>query len=348
MLILLVAVLGALVPTLIYVTVVWWLDRYEKEPVWLLFAAFAWGAVPAAILSVLVEFAVDIPISALGGESLAANLFSVSVSAPVVEETFKGIGLLLLVLLFRREFDDLLDGIVYGAMIGFGFAFAEDVGAYFLPILSEQGLQAGLINIVMRSIVFGFNHAFWTGIVGAAVAYASLHRGWARRLAALVGGWTLAVSLHALHNAGATLAEQTYCLSLGFSLLIDWGGVVLLAVIAVLILRKEGHWIEQELAEEVRLGLLSPAEFLLLRSAWQRQVRRWRVRTGGRGGSAAYRTVGRFYQAATELAFRKHHLRLHGPQPGDEIELARLQRELAELRLQVQPWLFPSGTRQRS
>ena len=49
MLVLIVAVLGALIPTIIYVLFIWWLDRYEKEPLWLLALAFLWGAIPAAM-----------------------------------------------------------------------------------------------------------------------------------------------------------------------------------------------------------------------------------------------------------------------------------------------------------
>ena len=90
MLIVLVAVLGALIPTLFYVLFVWWLDRYEKEPLWLLALAFLWGAVPAALLSVVFELILDIPLGAVGGESLAANLISVSVSAPLIEESVQG------------------------------------------------------------------------------------------------------------------------------------------------------------------------------------------------------------------------------------------------------------------
>ena len=51
MLFAIVATLGALIPTTVYVLFVWWLDRYEKEPLWLLALAFLWGAVPAAIIS---------------------------------------------------------------------------------------------------------------------------------------------------------------------------------------------------------------------------------------------------------------------------------------------------------
>jgi RsiW-degrading membrane proteinase PrsW (M82 family) len=336
--ILLIALLGALIPTTVYVLFVWWLDRYEKEPVWLLVTAFLWGAVPAAILAVLFEIIFDLPLSALGEESLAANLISASISAPLVEESVKGIALIGLVLLFRREFDDVLDGIVYGAMIGLGFAFTEDAIAYFVPILSEEGIAAGLANIFMRTVVFGANHAFWTGIVGAAVGYARISRERGRRLLAPVGGWAVAVTLHGIHNAGATLVEQTACLSLGVSVIVDWGGVLLLLVIALLMARRESQWIERGLVEEVRHGALSPQEFDLLRSARRRFRVRWQARA--RGGRAASRAVGRYFQIATELAFKKQHLRSLGDEGGTLAEIQRLRQDLAAQRRQAWQWLW--------
>jgi len=340
MLIPLVAILGALIPTISYVALIWWLDRYEKEPPWLLALAFLWGAFPAAIASVLVELAFDIPIAALGGESLVANLASASISAPLVEESAKGIALIALVLVFLHEFDDILDGIVYGAMIGFGFAFTENLFAYFLPILRDEGVSSGLVNILLRTLVFGFNHAFWTGIIGAAVGYARLSRDWSRRILVPFAGWSVAVLLHAIHNAGATLVEQTACLSLGVSLLVDWGGVVLLLSIAVLVLRKENQWIERGLVEEVRRGVLSPQEFDLLRSPGQRMWVRWRA--WNRGGRTAYRAVGRYFQCATELAFKKQHLRSLGDERGNLAEIQRLQQALAAKRAIAWPWLWPA------
>ena len=200
MLSVLVALLGAIIPTVFYVLFLWWLDRYEKEPVWLLALAFAWGAVPAAFLSIVAEVAFDASITLVAGESLLADLASVSVSAPLVEESAKGVALIALVLLFRREFDNVLDGIIYGAMIGFGFALTENIFAYFLPILSSEGLGPGLTNIFMRTVVFGFNHAFWTATTGAAMGYARLSPQPLRRLFLPIAGWAAAVFLHGVHN----------------------------------------------------------------------------------------------------------------------------------------------------
>ncbi len=341
MLTLLVALLGALVPTVLYILFIWWLDRYEKEPLSLLALAFLWGAIPAAFVSIVLEVLFDIPVQAMGGESLIASLVSVSVGAPLIEESTKGIALVGLVLLFRHEFDNVLDGIVYGAMIGFGFAMTENLVGYFLPILQAEGMEAGLINILLRTVVFGFNHAFWTGITGAAMGYARLTPKGASRWIVPVGGWALAVLLHAIHNTGVTLLEQTIWLSILVSLVVDWGGLMLLLAVAFFWLRKESQWIERGLSEEVHNGVITPEEWDLLRSAARRFWFRWEVR--GRGGRDAYHAVGRYYQCATELAFKKQHLRTLGEESGNLAEVLRLREQLTISRSYALAWI---GTKQ--
>jgi RsiW-degrading membrane proteinase PrsW (M82 family) len=338
MLNLIVALLGGLIPTLLYILSVWWLDRYEKEPVSLLALAFFWGAAPAALLSLILELLFSIPVThALGVRTLASDLLHAGISAPLVEESLKGVALIGLVFAFRMEFDDALDGIIYGAMIGFGFALTENVVSYFLPILSEEGLHAGLLNILMRSIVFGGNHALWSGITGAAIGYARWSPHWRQRLLVPAAGWLLAVVFHAVHNVGATLATQTGCLSLGISLAVDWGGLLLLWLVAALALRKESRWIEKWLVTEVQLGILSRQEYDLLRSARRRMWTRWQART--RGGPQAYRAVGRYFQGATELAFAKHHMQELGDRGENQSRIQRLRRDLSSCRAQALPWL---------
>jgi RsiW-degrading membrane proteinase PrsW (M82 family) len=337
--ILLVAILGALIPTAFYVASLWWIDRYEKEPIWLLAVAFAWGAIPAAILSVVFELLFDIPVSVLGSDTLLSNLLTASVGAPLIEESFKGIALVFMVLFFPFAFDSVLDGIVYGAMIGFGFAFTEDIVAYFLPILHSQGLGPGLVNMLLRTVVFGLNHALWTGIVGAAVGYARLARGWAARILVPFGGWALAVAMHSLHNAGATLVQQTLCLSLGFSVLIDWAGIMVLGAVIFVELRNQSRWIERGLLEEVRQGALSQQEFDLLRSAARRSAVHLRARR--RAGRSGARAVSSYFQAATCLAFKRHHLQLLGDQGGTLADIEQLRLDLAESRALAWPFLWP-------
>jgi RsiW-degrading membrane proteinase PrsW (M82 family) len=332
----LVAILGGLVPTLVYVLLLLWLDRYEKEPAWMLATAFFWGALPAALLSLVIELLLDMPLSAWGGEGMAATIGAV-ISAPLVEESLKGIALVGLLLAFHHEIDDVLDGIIYGAMIGLGFALTENVFAYFLPIASAEGLGVGTGNLLVRSILFGMNHAFWTGITGAAVGFARQGRGRFRLFVWPMVGWTLAVLFHMIHNAGAMLTEQTACVSLGVSFMVDWGGILMLLAIALLFLRKESRWIDRGLGEEVERGILRDADFQMLRSARQRVRQRWAAL--GKGGVGVYRLVGRYYQCATELALKKQQLRSYGDEGGNLAEIQRLRTELAELRAKTEPWL---------
>ena len=337
MFVLVVAVVGTLIPTALYVLLVWWLDRYEKEPLWLLGLAFLWGAGPAALLSLALEHLLVGSLAAVGGQGLAFTLAGTGLGAPVIEETLKGIALVGLVLVFLREFDDVLDGIIYGAMIGFGFAFSENVFAYFLPTLDQQAVGAGLALVFMRTTVFGANHAFWTGIIGAAVGYARLAKTWRRRLLVPAAGWGLAVLFHSLHNLGTTMLQQGAWLYLGLSVLVDWGGVLLLLLIAGSALRRECHWIERGLSEEVRQGALSVEEYDVLRSAGRRLRLQWEAYK--LGGRTASRTVGRYFQSATELAFSKRHARAGGLESHRMAEIERLQQELAAARSRAWPWL---------
>lgn len=138
------------------------------------------------------------------------------------------------------------------------------------------------------------------------------------------------------------MVQQTLCLPLGVSLLVDWGGVLLLLLVAVSALRREGRWIERGLAEEIRRGALSPQEFDLLRSSGQRLWVQWQARN--HGGRAASRAVGCYFQCATELAFKKQHLRSLGDEGGNLAEIQRLRGNLATYRTHAWPWLWPTQT----
>jgi hypothetical protein len=233
-----------------------------------------------------------------------------------------------------------LDGIIYGAMIGFGFALTENIVGYFLPTLRGEAIGAGVLFIFMRTVVFGTNHAFWTAITGAAVGYARLAQKWRLRILVPLGGWALAVLVHSLHNVASSMVQQGICLPLGVSLIINWGGLLLLLAVAVVALRRECGWIEAGLVEEVDRGALTQAEYDLLRSSGQRLWVQWQAyRQGGRKASGA---VGRYFQTATELALEKHHLRAEGDRGRDAAEIDRLQQELCIRRARAWPWLRPS------
>src|SRR4051794_16438835 len=101
------AICAALTPTLLYTLLIWWLDRYEKEPIPLLIAAFAWGSLPAIVIAFFFQFVLALPVSST---PLGPNLTTWGL-APLVEEPVKAAALVALFFFVRQEFDGPLDGI---------------------------------------------------------------------------------------------------------------------------------------------------------------------------------------------------------------------------------------------
>ena len=317
--------------TMLYAWLVWWLDRYEKEPWWLLATAFLWGAIPAVILSAVAELILDIPISVMG-HSLAYEIAGSSLIAPVVEEVSKGLVVFGILLLTRREMDSVLDGIVYGAMAGLGFALTENF-FYFLSSLQEGGWGTWMMVVFIRAIIFGLNHAFFTGITGAAVGYARLSADAFSRLVVPLVGLMGAVLFHSVHNFGSTLASVT-CLSLLVSLFSDWAGLLMLALAIGLAWRQEKQWIRTQLASEV--GTTLRREVYELTVSYRRRLG---VQWGAllRGDLRTWRLSQRLTQTATELAFKKQQLASLGDEGDSRQVIERLRRQLAALQAQATP-----------
>lgn len=229
---------------------IWLADRYEREPFGIVLMAAAWGTLPAVFLSCLLEFAVQTPLASLGATPQAIDPFMTIAVAPVVEEGVKAVALFLMVALRRREFDDVLDGMVYGAAVGVGFSFVEDL-IYFVSATSTQGVGAGMLTFFLRNLGFLLNHSFFTALTGIGLGLArQSHR---RPLAAAgfpAAGFLAAVGLHAAHNALASLELPGLMGALYLHLLAGIG----LVVTVFLCWETEKRWIATRLDEEVAEG----------------------------------------------------------------------------------------------
>ena len=328
---LILSVLATAIPALIYITIIWWLDRYEREPLWLLTVTFLWGAVPAIILALIAQIVLDYPFE-LMGPGVVASVGMYGITPPLTEETVKALAVLGILLFHRREFDNVLDGIIYGALVGFGFSVTEDLFA-FLGALFTEGWGSWGMTVLLRTGLYGLNHSFFTACTGAALGYARLSREtWKKVLVPLLG-LGAAMAFHSLHNLGAVFAGQTACLSLVFATLVDWGGVLVLLVIMLLTTRQERLWIVAELQEEVGSGLISATEYTLASTYLERFKTRWRALT--QEGWQRWRQWGRFFNLVTELAFKKHQLQAvsEGAQTVQLIE--RLRQQIRDLRIQM-------------
>lgn len=283
----------ALVPVFIVVPALLWLDRFEAEPTSLLLLAFAWGALVATLVALAVNSYSLVLLQDAGGDISSAAVLV----APWVEETAKGSAVLLVLLVRRREFDGIVDGIVYAGLAGVGFAFTENV-LYLGRALQEGGTAGLAVTFVLRGLVGPFAHPLFTMATGIGLGVAATtSRRWLRVVAPLVG-WLCAVVLHALWNLSAVAGLRGF-----ITLYVAVQVPIFLAAVAFALWarRRESRLIGFHLSAYQRNGWFTPAEVGMLANVGQRRAARsWAGTTGGSGSKRAMRA---FQAAATELAF---------------------------------------------
>ena len=201
----LIGMLLALLPLAGVLLAVRIVDRWEPEPMRLLVFAVAWGAVAA----VGIALGVDLVITMVFGydDSPAREAFTAVVQAPIVEEVAKGLGVFLIFVSARRSFDGPIDGIVYGGLVGAGFAFTENI-QYFALSFIEGGVTDVGTTFFVRGILSPFAHVMFTSVTGFALGLAA-RRG--ARGGQALGAWTLgligAIALHAFWNGSAVFFD---------------------------------------------------------------------------------------------------------------------------------------------
>ena len=320
----------ALVPALLAVAVLWWLDRYEKEPLWLLSILLLWGAVPTIALSVAAQLVLDAPLSALFEPSPLYEAAQLSLIAPLTEESFKALILLAVYLFYRAEFDGVMDGILYGALVGVGFSLVENA-FYFLQSLQEGGWSAWGMTVALRAGLYPLNHALFSACTGVGFGAARGSRGASREALYPLLGWTAAVGLHALHNGAVWLSAATYGLSCALGTLVDWAGVLGMLVVILVVTRAERRWL-QALGPEVAAGTIAPEEYDLASRYGARWARGWQV--FAQHGPRAWLHWARYVQRIVDLGFRLHQAHVHGDAEA-EGQIATLREHVRRARARL-------------
>jgi protease PrsW len=178
-----IAILLAALPSLFWLWLIVRHDDHEREP-WLMIAlALATGAlVTNGVLwtrPLLEEW--------LAPMSLAMDAFVVTALA---EEAWKLLAFL--PFLCSRELDEPLDGAVYGASVGLGFATVENV------FYMEQTGDA--VCLLQRAATSTLLHAAATGCLGVSCAEGKLRRFGLGTGVWLVAGLTIAIGGHGLYD----------------------------------------------------------------------------------------------------------------------------------------------------
>ncbi len=312
------------VPMFLFALIVYWLDRYEKEPVILLGLVFLWGAIVAAGAAFIINTILGIGVYLFTGSETATELTTGSLFAPIIEESLKGFAVLVIFLLFRKELDSVLDGIVYAAIAALGFAATENAYYIFTYGYMEKGLQGTLWLVLVRVILVGWQHPFYTSFTGIGLAIARLNRSVAVKIIAPLLGFLLAIFTHSVHNTLASLLGGMG--GLAATTFFDWSGWLVMFVFILWALHREQRWIMQYLREEVALGIISPAQYRTACSAWAQSAARVVSLFSGR-----FSATNRFYQLTGELAHKKQQLASLGEEGGNSAIIQRLRTELARL-----------------
>jgi RsiW-degrading membrane proteinase PrsW (M82 family) len=281
------------------------IDRYDPEPPWVLALAFVWGAVISIFGALIINDTASLVAASVGGPA-AAEFVGAVVAAPISEEAMKGIGLLIVLLVLRKEFDGVVDGIVYACVIALGFATVENV-LYYGRALGEAGAAGGAVTLVLRGLMSPFAHPLFTAMTGIGVGIAREQRRGFLAWTAPIMGYAAAVLLHATWNFVATVSGSGGGAELFFGVyLFGWIPAFLCFMAAIgYCLYRERKIIRQYLYDEVAIGVLSPQEYLDVTSLRKRVAFHWRSMRAN--GLAGYRSARAFSRAATKLALSKWH-----------------------------------------
>lgn len=306
------------VPTFFFAAFLYWLDRYEKEPKILLGATFFWGVVIAAGGAFIINTIFGMGIYIFTGSENAAEIGTASIIAPIVEEFLKGLAVAIVFFLFYKEFDSILDGIIYGGIAALGFAATENTLYIFRNGYQENGWSGLFLLVFIRVVLVGWQHPFFTAFTGIGFAVSRINRNSFIKLIAPVIGYSMAVATHAFHNTFGSMIGGLGGLATGT--FVDWTGWAFMLGFIIWMINNERNIMKNNLQSEVISGLISPAQY-------QKALSPWNMSTAGLSG----RSTSRFYQVCGELAHKKEQWKKQGDEGGNAAIIAKLRAELTTL-----------------
>ncbi len=229
-------VLGVVLFPLLYLAYFYFTHVFEDEPLPVLLATFVCGAVMGALMS-----AVFYPII-LGQRRLAFGrspgyILLTGLALPLLAQALMLVGPLVLYV-FRPRFDHLLDGLVFGAASGLGFAAAQSI-VYSWLLLQGPFLQNGLVVSWVLPVL---RIALFVPLLDAATTALICGAIWLNRDRQIFGrsaGWIASPRLAALIGVlGQTVPSLGYDLIGGQVMALVWYGAaaaVLLILLRVLV-----------------------------------------------------------------------------------------------------------------
>jgi protease PrsW len=317
----------AYLPVPIYLSLALYIDRNEREPGWLIAITFLWGACVAVFIALIINSVGALVVAGAAGDAVG-ELYAASVSAPIVEETSKAIVLFIIYRRFRGEFNGVLDGIVYAAIVGLGFAATENVLYYSMGF--KEDLKNGLLDFdtgeatfILRGILSPFGHPLFTSMTGIGLGIASMATTTRKRFWAPILGLMGAIFLHFMWNSSLAVAQYggTAGALIALAIVVSFVGLFIgMLVFISKQVKRERVTIGQYLAYDVQQGRLTQTEVdVLTVGAWRKRAVSEAKKEGGKQGKELRQA---FHQATTELAFLRERI-ARGIMPWDAASAER-------------------------
>jgi protease PrsW len=294
--------------------VIYRLDLFEREPRLMLAAAVLWGGVVATSLAANANEAWLSLLSKVASPDFATQ-WGAAIVGPGVEETLKLMGVVLLFLIASSEFDGVMDGFVYGAMVGLGFTVVEDVSYFINAVASAPGIvdQSGpVLNTFLIRVVGGglYGHVLFTGLTGTGFAFFVTQRAAARPKRLIGAGLCIVagVAAHVVWNSpwmDSVLAttggtDPSVVQWIEYGALKGMPFLILLGVLVMFATRSEESNFRAIVAGEPDPAVVSEDEIRSLRSLWARRAAR--TAAARLHGPAGARLTGRLQAAQIEYA----------------------------------------------
>jgi RsiW-degrading membrane proteinase PrsW (M82 family) len=305
--------------TVIYLLFIRAIDLYEREPLRYVVPVFVWGFTVAVAASLFFNTIFAFTVSTVASRGVT-NFLTAVVGAPVIEESSKGLALLLIFFvayLARRrrgvvEFAGVMDGIVYGSAVAFGFAIAEDI---------LYGVQYGGETFVVRRIFGGFAHAAFTSLTGIGIGMIPFVHHKIFKPIPLLLGLLGAILLHAAFNFTATLFGPLAYVVMFFV-------VLLYLLIIVVWLAFERRTIRGELRDEIG-RTITPEEYTILPTFFRRTG--YYLKLIFSGHLLTWLSARKLHSAAVDLALAKR-LARRSSTPAREERVRALRQKISNLR----------------
>ena len=279
--------LAAIIPMGIYMFLIWWFDRYDREPFKMVLNNYLWGSLGAVVLTLIISGSFSKVFSFFILEPDQLRRVETIIIAPIVEEIIKGAFLLITVSSFK--FDNMTDGIVYGGAIGLGFGMTEN---FFYFISFGQTVEQWLILVIIRTLFSAVMHCVSTATLGAFIGYAKFKKSFIKYSFPFFG-LLIAMFIHFSWNFSVSSESTAF---IGFFFM--FYTIAIFVAMFWASVNSEKKIIFNELLEEVNLGYIPQKHLLILNS-------------GGRNYSGWIEESirKRYIRTATTLAFRKMQLR---------------------------------------